>query len=34
MRMSIELADIQLKRSHRALRESNELLERVGKDGF
>jgi hypothetical protein len=34
MRMSIEFAGIQLRRSHRALLESNELLERVCKDGF
>ena|SRR5689334_7832872 len=34
MRMSIARADVELKRSHRALHESSELLERVRKGGF
>jgi hypothetical protein len=34
MQMSIARADVELKRSHRALHESSELLERVRKDGF
>jgi len=34
MRMSVELAGVQLKRSHRSLRETNDLLERVRTQGF
>jgi len=34
MRMSIELAGIQIERSHRAIRETDELLERVRREGF